>query len=713
MARQSKFKRMSVKSLVVLSLMAGTAPIHTYADGTEVQATTQETIFGIPVVGSVNIGNNSYFELKDARLSVGTENNVVTFTVKVVNGGSSDLQFIDYWVRLQSKAGASFTVNIMPQDRDKNVIPAGGSQEIKFYSNVPLNTTLQDLLFRVVVWDWNLPSSDYQRTLGTVEIPASYTTVAPVGAKANIQIARTSLTSSIKKATISRNEEHYLPTVTLELQNTDTRSVKLPALGYMIRTGDGLLYPLQPTVSTENVSIDPLMKKEIILTGKIPRSISEENWQLVVTESVQTGTSGTIQTAVAEMAIPQPAEEPSETEKEQSFSNANGTYVATLGSIQRVPWEDDDLITATITLKSKDEKSLPIPALTGYIKLDDSVKVNVQVVQADNVIGLQPGKEVRFQLLGRIPYTYEFSNLSVHLQEKEQGSGNTETLADLVQFKIPGTIDNVPVVNAGETYNIGGIGRSAGYYVRSFQTFEGKSSDLIAAQIEVENLEKRANELSEIITHFKGADGTIYPASISEIKTKISPSNKALVNIWANVAKSKTNEINQILVGEGITEGKFTPPGGTPDAYVNAVAFNLPEKDASVSKSLQGIQLFPYTINLSKIGTIPEQNQVIIKFDYELDKDASYEINNEDFKIIMELKDKTSDFSVEQVFSLESGDGQVLKLGKEQKEISINSPDFIYKVSLLKKYDLNIYHLFQGQKRLIATKELDWFYYSD
>jgi len=179
------------------------------------------------------------------------------------------------------------------------------------------------------------------------------------------------------------------------------------------------------------------------------------------------------------------------------------------------------------------------------------------------------------------------------------------------------------------------------------------------------------------------------------------------------VAKSKTNEIQQILIGEGITEGKFTPPGGTSDAYVNAVAFNLPEKDAAVSNSLQGIQLFPYTINFSKIGTIPEQNQVIIKFDYELDKDASFEVNSEEFKVIMQLKDKNSDFSVEQIFSLESGEGQVLKLGKEQKEITINSPDFIYKVSLLKKYDLNIYHQFQGQKRLIATKELDWFYYSD
>ncbi|MFC3772855.1 hypothetical protein [Paenibacillus sp. GCM10012303] len=723
MSSKSKFKRLTMHSVLALSLLAVTAPVNTYADN--VSSAVADSVFDIPSIGSVWINNSSYFELRNVRLTPGTDNNIVSFTVKAVNGGSSDIQFIDYWIRLQSPSGAKFTVNVMPQDKEKNIIPSGSTQEIQFFANVTPSLALSELQFKVIKWDFS--ATDYQRELGTLVAPENYSTVTPAGSKANIKIAKTSIQAFIKKANISSNEENYLPNLLLELQNTDSRSLKLPNLKFMIRTADGLMYPLQAAGINENTTIDPLMKKEIALSGKLPRTIDKENWQLVITESSDSGTNTSLNIAVAEFYIPKATDEQLSSEKEQSFSNKDGTYIAKLEALQRVPWEDDDIISASISLKSKENKSMPIPNLTGYIKLDDSVKVEVKIIQTDNVIGLQPNKEIRLQLLGRIPYTYDFSEITVHLQEKEgnsEGNSTNPTINDLLHFKVSSNFDSVPLVNAREHYKLGGIGRSANYTVHAVHNFIGKSSDVITAQVEVENLEKRANELSKLVAHFKGSDGTIYPATITDIKSKISPSGKALLFVWANIANNKADEITQLIIGEGITEGKFTQGDSKPDSYVNAVSFFLPDEKKAASNSIKDIDLFPYKLSMSRVGASAEigktTSNVKISFDYDLEKDARFEVLPEDYKLVLEMEDLDGMAKLSQVLDIEkststssSNTETLLKIGKNQIEFWVTDSDFIYKARSIKKYKLNIYHQFQGQKKLIASKELDWFIYSD
>lgn len=729
MSNKTKFKRLAMHSALALTLMATVAAptSYTYADG--VQAVS-ESVFDIPSIGSVSISNTSYFELKDVRLTAGTDQKTLTFTVNAVNNGTSDIQFIDYWVRVQSKAGAKFTVNVMPQDKDKNIIPAGSTQEIKFFANITPSLNLADLDFKIIKWDFS--ATDYQRILGSLTVPAEYTTVIPAGVRANMKIAKTNIQGYIKKTTISKNEENYLPSLLLELQNTDTRSLKLPALKFMIRTADGLMYPLQATGINENTTIDPLMKKEVALSAKLPRSITEEGWQLVITEVADTGSNNNVNVAVAEFVLPKATGDGISTETEQSFSNKDGTYVAKLDSVQRVPWEEEDLLSIGIILTSKESKSLPIPELTGYIKLDDSVKVDVKLIRTDNVIGLQPEKEVRLQLLGQIPYTYDFNEITVYLQEKEgtgtsqgtgTGSGGTGTVTDLVQFKINEFSDGVPLVNVGENIDIGGIGRSSNYSIHAVHKYPGKSSNVLTAQLEVVNLEKRANDLNKLVAHFKGSDGTMYPATINEVKVKIGPSGKALMYVWANVPANKTADITQLIVGEGVTDGKFTEKDGKPNAYVNAVSFFLPNEKGEAN-TIKDIDLFPYTLSLSKVGTSVNTGTITVSFDYDLEKDALYEVNSDDYKVVVELQDAEDKARLESTFAIEkSGQGQsgnansnntTLVVGDKKKmEVKITDQDFLFKATFLKKYKLNIYHLFQGEKKLVASKELDWFITSD
>jgi hypothetical protein len=723
----SKFKRLAAQSMVVATLLSGaTVPYaavpQVYADDA---GTAQETLYEVPSIGTVYITGKSYIEIKDVVMSAGTDSNLVTFTLKLTNGDAGDIPFIDYWVRLISSSDVKHTVKLAnPEDEEKNIVPPGTSQEFKFMADVSSTVRLSDLTFRIIEWDFSSPDTNYERALGEVKVPADYSPVVPANAESIVKLAKTSVKTHIKKAAIGSNSENYLPNLLFELENVDTRSVKLPNLQFTLRTADGLLYPLQVSGLSGQAAIDPLMKKEITLSGKLPKAVNPDGWQLIVTETADGGNNSGRAMPVAIYEVPKPAEEQLATEKEQAFYGANGYYLAKLESVQRVPWEDEDLIAVSIVLKPNEDRPLPIPNLTGYLKLDDAVQVYAKVIRMDNVIALQPGKETRIQLLGRIPYTYEYSTLSVHLQEKSSsGGGDPGEVTDLVAFRLDSSLDSVPLVSAGEHYKIGGIGRSGDYTVHAFHRFTGNNTVVLTAQVAVENLEKRPNELSKLVAQFKSSDGTVYPASITEIKSKINPSGKALLFVWANVAKNKSEDITQLIVGEGVKDDQFAQPTDQPDGYVNAVSFVLPKEKTEPQNTIKQIDLFPYTLSLSRVGASVEIGQGIvnISFDYKLEKDSTYETNPNDYKIMIEMEDNNGLATLAKTFSIEAqnqdgggnGDNQTLLLGEHTMKTSVNDSEFIYKTRFMDKYKLNIYQLFQGQKKLIASKELDWFIYSD
>lgn len=736
--KKLKLRQAAASSIMAFAML--TTPILSlplYASeadaGAESTAVVQETFFDIPSVGTVALSGDSFFELKDLRSTAGSENTTVTFTVRIVNGGTEDIQFIDYWVRMQSVSGANYTINVMPQDKDKNLIPAGGEQEIKFYAQVTKGITLQDLQFQFIKWDFSSPN--YQRILGTLKVDDQYSTVAPANSRANFRIGKTNFQGYIKKANVGRSEEHLLPTIQWELRNTDSRSLQLPKLTFMIRTSDGLLYPLHSNLG-EAVAVDPLITKEITLTGKLPLTISEQGWELVVTEQAATGNENVTQTAFAEMQLPAFSEEIPQTERTQSFTNTEGEYIASLETIHRMPWEDQDLLTASIVLKSNEGKPLPIPEMTAYMQLDKAVKVEAQIIRTDNVIGLQPDKEVRIQLIGSIPYTYDYSELKIVLQEKSKdstggtGGGGTPNTAtngesgNLVAFVTDSVIDSIPTVTAGETYKIGGMGRAGQYGIHSLVKYETTSSDIVVAYLEVENLERRATDISKLIAHFQAEDGTTFPANFTEVKSKVSPSGKALIQVWSNISKSKSASVNQLLIGEAVSKGQYATEEGAADAYVNSVLFRLPAEKPIIEDSIKDIDIFPYTLSLSRVGTSVANSEVKVEFNYELSKDAQYVFNPEDYSIFFEMVDADGLAKMDWTFALDQPkvegskdtspiDPTRLILGSHKMQVSKNDQEFVYKTSYMKDYRLNIYTIFQGQKRLVATKTLGWFYYSD
>lgn len=672
-----------------------------------------------PVLGKVDIGDSNYFELKNVTMLPEQGSKTVMFTVTVHNGGSSELLFIDYWVRLKTKSGNQISVRVLPQDKDKNRITPKSSQDISFYASVNETTELNELIFEFIKWDFS--QKDFERKIGEVAVPANYSIVTGAGEARMIQMAGNPVQTNIKKVLLSKNEKNYTPTIVLKMENAGTRSVVVPGYQYLLRSSEGYMYPLDAK-GIKDLAINPQVNEEIELSGSVPVSVKLEGWQLVI---VQNAADVKLNLPIAYYALPPVSEAESvDTGKAYSFSNKEGTYTAQLNTVQRLPWEDQDILTAGFTLANKGAESLPIPDLAGYFMLDDAVKVEAKLIKTDKVIGLAPNASVQFQFIGKIPYTYEFGEVKLVLQEKT-AAGNTSSegstqASDLLEFVHRAELMNITYNNIGETHNVKSVGRSASFRVREVRTYTGEASNTFAAMLEVKNLEKRFSDITQLVAHFKTVDGTVYPATVSEIKNKVSPGGAALMMMSSNVPKTFPITGTHIMIGEAVTEDKLTEIGKKPDAYVNATAFWLPQESHTVLDRLKDIELAPYKLSLGNIHTKIDGAGLTLKFDYELTKDMLLATNMENRKLIVELEDDGGKVKLTKEFAFEASSGtdseasavagDKLLLGKHKDlEMKLGDSEIIYLVRFLSGYKLHIYESFDGQKKLLASQKIQWF----
>lgn len=713
-------KRTKTGILFLATVLALSSAVPAFAaDGGSppVASSTEISIGSAPVLGKVDIGGGRFFELKNVMMLPERGSKTVTFTVNVTNGGTSELLFIDYWVRLKTKSGNQISVRVLPQDKDKNRITPRSSQDISFYASVNETTELKDLVFEFIKWDFS--QADFERKIGEVAVPDGYSIVTPAGEAHTIQIAGNPVKTKIDKVLMSKNEKNYTPTIIVNLENIGTRSVALPGYQYLLRSSEGYMYPLDAK-GIKDLTINPKVDKELELSGSVPVSVSEGGWQLVI---VQGAEDVKLNLPIAYFALPPVSKADSvDLGKAYHFTNKKGTYTARLDTVQRLPWEDQDILTAGFTLSNDGQESLPIPDMKGYFMLDDAVKVEAKLIKTDQVIGLAPKGSAKFQFIGKIPYTYAFGEVKLVLQEKpedgDSGDGGSTQASDLLEFVHRAELMNVVYNNIGETYNVSTVGRSASYKVREVRTYSGETANTFAVMLEAKNLEKRFSNVTQLVAHFKTVDGTVYPAAVSEIKNKVNPGGTALLMLSSNVPKTFPLTGTHVMIGDAVTEDKLTEAGKTPDAYVNAAAFWLPQENHTVQDHFKDIEMTPYKLSLSNIRPQIDGSGLTLQFDYELSKDLLLVMNMEGRKLVLEIEDDEDKLNFTKEFDFEASDtngdsgatADKLLLGKHtEMKVTKQDSEIIYQVRFLKGYTLNIYESYKGQKKLLASRKAQWF----
>jgi hypothetical protein len=309
-----------------------------------------------------------------------------------------------------------------------------------------------------------------------------------------------------------------------------------------------------------------------------------------------------------------------------------------------------------------------------------------------------------------IPYTYQYSNLDIVLQDKR----SDEQLIDIATYRSDSRVQPLKTLDVYAAHKITGSGRQAEVAVRSVRTYSGTDANLYTVLVDVTNLEKRYANVAKLVGYFKTEDDYMYPAQVTEVTSKVSPMGKATLLLQTTIPKHLDPVEFQLILGEGVQNSQFIT-SGTPDAYVNPVVFKLPSENKDPQKDFKDLVLFPYTVSLSKLyATYIGQQSFAFRFDYELSKNIFVATAQQEHQLLLEFSDPNGNIKFEKYFSLDkpAGDGN-LELGSHSVTITIDDELAAYKFQMLQNYNVKVYDVFMGQKKLLAENTFTWYNYSD
>jgi hypothetical protein len=693
-----------VVSVIALLFMSMSAT--TYAE-----TGTNNIVIQSPVsLGKVTLKENVTADINNLMLMPSTNGQIVSFIVTVKNNSNTELNFIDYWVNVSTSGGAKITVQTA--NTEMKTIPAKSTKDILFYGTTANGIKITDLIIKLIKWDFTVPS--YMNVLGQIKVPQRYnpSTQANSGRLMNTEGVDTSFV--ITQATIGKSSKYYKPEIKLSISNQDSNTVTLPDYQFYISTNNNLLYPITGN-NIKGTTLDPLVEKEFQLTASIPIEVKEGNWKLVVMYPVN---DGKVKVPVAVFDLPAASSSVADNlGKLYAFTTSQGIYYAKINSLNRLPLEDDDLIIANLTLVNQGTDTIPMLDLTGKYTFNGKIEKQAVVSSNNRVIALQPGESVDLQLVGKVPYTFDISDISLMLQEKESGTDAT----DLVEFKPGAQFTPLQIVNWNEGFKIADVGYRANVKIRQFKTYKGQYGNIIAAQVLVTNEEKRAASMQQLAGYFQKKDGTVYPATFQTISEKLNPGGTAMIFATANVPLNTDLSDVQLVIGKAIVESQASTAGNQNQSvitgYVSPYNVNLPG-EVEEQNSLRDIDIMPFKLSIDRIATQAqfEQNTLKLNFDYTLEQDVLTKADVKDHKYIIEISDANPKYTFSKSFAINTSTdsdattGNDLRVGSHTVEISWSDLDFIMNMSVLKDFTLNVYDEIQpGYKKLIASQKLPWF----
>lgn len=671
--------------MLALILLVSTAPIYAAEPSSDSYS---------PPIGKVNIDDRSRVELTNVQMIPNQNQKTIAYTIRVVNDGTKDIDFYDYWTRIRLNNGSVLSVKPFGNRANDKIAPQTEKQ-YTFYTMVNTNTKYSDVSIQILKWDFS--QTDFTRVLGTISIPDNYD---PVYGPQTVTVDNTVLQIGFNNVKQSQVNDNVRLTFDAEFFNSGNRSVTIPSFKYYIMNKEGLMYELTIDTGKSTQQAQPKSKAKIRLKGEVAEGVELDDAKFVISEFDQQANSEIpVATVYIDLTPTVQSDTSLSVATEKEVVIGDNTYHLKLDSVQQLPWEDENIISAQLTVSNKTKEALPLPNLKAIFSFDD-VELSGQdtkIVQLDGGIGIPAGKRVRYAVFVKIPYTYEFNRIALEFLAVSNDSGDVYE-EELLTYSVPKSAFRGYVqVLEGRKYNTDTTGKSAGYLIKSLNVYQGTNTSIYNTLLEVENRELRTTTLSDLIGYFKSVNGTLYPAVITKVETGIFPSAKVLLSVSAKIpTKANTNDLRLILAELDTAN----------DAYYSAAEFRLPVA-SSVGELgvMRDKEIYPYNFSINTLH-INLSNNAEVRFQYTLDKSHEYEYTPEGHTIVIELVDGEVKYTQEYAFEKE------LKLGTNWgsmiAQMEIDNPTI--KLQNIDGFKINVYDQYQGHKRLLISRDVHAIY---
>jgi len=527
------------------------------------------------------------------------------------------------------------------------------------------------------------------------------TAALPVNKPNTLNINGNSLTIEAGESSVSELEGKTEMTSAVTVVNNEPNAITLPSLSFYVKTKEGLLYPLQ-IEKTEDVTFLPKMKQELKLIGQIPNKQVLGTSQLVYfLKNEETNIKSFLGNFAIKLSNGDQEENTSNASKEKIY---NGLKIEQL-SIQRTPNNLNDLIVAEFKVTNTSKVAKPILNIEGNFVLDKvQLKENSKIKSLDSTLVLAPGQSYRFIAFTTIPYTQVVKNYGFKMTEVTADSKKNS----IHTFSVD-NIYNARLLAENEEYQIETVGKRGSVKFLNSSLYESSSTNLVYAELEYVNNEQRANAVTSLNGYLRNKKGDIIDLKFESYEHPILPSDQLIMATYATLPRNFSMEGLEIFFGEAVTVAEGITAAVSP-VYTDNVKLTAEPKNNFVSIPIQQYQLSIRDIGAYIMSSDSFAADTIeLQFEYDLLLNEGAPNYTTDHTILVEFDDMSNPrFKFSQEFKLgelESKDDNLV-LGKgldktfRYKNNSIGSKQF-------GTFQLNIYDVYKGHKKLIARRTLD------
>lgn len=613
--------------------------------------------------------------------------------VNYANGGKKVLSDPGYKVQMKSAGGSVF--DLVPEDETgaSFKIQPGQNRTIYYLAEVPSNLKTDNMTMHFMQEDealkMTLPVKTFKLPSVTADAPAADYAVK------KISVNHLMIETQLKSASVYAENDTGKWSLQFRVKNLGEKSLKLPAYELSILTNEGYSVPVNAK-ALANVTLKPLEEKLIDLGADVPLHMKQNMLQLQLTEPAL---EGKISFPAAHYKIPYAQEGKSHLGSENIIENDHGTFGVKLSSYQRLPWGDGDQIAARISIRNTKALTVQIPELKAQVKADmRDLSSTAQIVVPNEQTTLAPNETVEMYVLANVPYSYNFNQLRIELQEV---SG--EDVTRFLSLNTRAVNNVVNQVAAGESYRIDTPGKEAEVRERMSTVYQDSSSNLIYTELEMTSQETRQSKQAQLVAYYKTPDNEYFEAEVNQSSVKTSPKGKNLVTFWSKLPLNLNTSQLVLYVGEGVAGGKPTDleeESTEVIGSINTVGLALSPRAIQPATNLGNVELFPYKLSITRGEARLSEGKDMLNtvIHYNLIRNGDYETGEYEHKLIMEIIDPTGQ-STEKTLTL----GTDLSIGSNKSYSIIVNNNFRKNVSA-GGVRINLYDEFQGRRMLIGSQ---------
>ncbi|WHX48747.1 hypothetical protein QNH46_22270 [Paenibacillus woosongensis] len=627
------------------------------------------------------------------------DSNYVNIALYLQNTGSSTIDNPSLKYVVQTPSGTAFAVTPDAASTNIKIYPQE-NKTLNLIAKIPKNVNLNNLQLLLVQNDESTKSDIPVASmgLGTKQGQSSKTAA---NKERLLKIDSTNIATKV--VSIARNQSFGKSDLSIQfsIANKGDKTVTIPNYSFDVQVG-GKTYPLVAS-GLEGMIIEPNEEQIISVDGTIPVIANEDEIDLVMktpTGSSQgageeSSPSQVNSYPVAIYNLPDYTEMQYAQGQERTIKNNDGVFGVTLDAIQKLPWNDGNLLATKITIVNKGTKAAKLPEFAGAYKMDlTALSSTVHLVNTNNTQILGAGEKTSVYVVANVPSSLKFSQLQVQLLQK---TGADKT-SNWIMFSNYGNTSGLKQIAEGSYFNLDTAGRKSDLKTRKTYLYKGSTSDIIYTEIIMRNLENKQTNLSQLAGYFLTDDGQYYKADVNQVKHAVGPESSSLVTFSAKVPKGTTVSNWNLVVGESISEDKFTEAEGKPTGYVNASSMELNLDSRSIQDTLKDVELFPYTLTIKEIEGRTNSAGLEVKMKYDLKRDLTYDMGEFQHKFILEVTD-SSGARFEKEIELEKD----FLVGNNQN-FSFVINDQIFATTRSGAFQFSIFDSYQGEKTKIATK---------